>query len=171
MQNSRNRKGTGQGKYADNLQQTERMTLHILGRVGVKFMQPEVFDADSGRPQPGVHFDGVAMRKNRRISCGKRLRGFKRIHPEYEYAADGDWGVVKRSGGHKNAVAPHLLNVRHVGGLQPFTLGLRKFFARRIRTQKDYVITSRGSLRVYRDRDRKNRQQGASHTAFITPGS
>jgi hypothetical protein len=49
------------------IQQTERMTPHILGRAGIQLVQPEVFDANSGRCQPGVHVDGIAMRKNRRI--------------------------------------------------------------------------------------------------------
>jgi hypothetical protein len=45
-------------------------------------VQPEVFPADSGRPLPGVYVDGIAMRQNRRIALGKRLRGFARTHRE-----------------------------------------------------------------------------------------
>jgi len=62
--------------------------------------------------------------------------------------------VVKRSGGHQNAIAPHLLDVRHVSGLEAITIGLREFFARWIGTNEDNIVSrgcrlpGRGVLRV-----------------------
>jgi hypothetical protein len=57
-----------------------------------------------------------------------------------EDAADCGRGVVERSGGHQNAVAPHLLNVRHVSGLKAFPVSLRERVARGIGAQEYDVV-------------------------------
>ena len=92
---------------------------------------------------PGLNVDGIAMREDGRVLCRNGPGRFERPSLEDEDAADGHGSIFKRPRRHQNAVARHLLDVGHVGGLDAPALRFSERFASRVRTLENHIIAGR----------------------------
>ena len=98
------------------------MGLHIIRRFRVCLVQAEIFSSDSGWTAPRMRVDRIAMGENGGILLGYFLRLLHRCGLHDENAADRNRLVVKRPGRHEDAVISHLVDVRHMRGLNTLAI-------------------------------------------------
>ena len=123
------------------------MNSHVFGGGGIELVQPDVLRTNTVGSSPGVDFGRIAMFDNRWILVRRFLRRRKRPNFKHKNSADRTRLVIKRSGGDKDSLAAHLVDVRHMCRLDALGLGLGYFLSLRTAPEKHNVVEIRRRLR------------------------